>query len=158
MLKHSCASWKWSGNLLLFFDIPLGVIRILGQTRPLLLGLEQAGGSWLASAEVSYHGSTGFLSSNYIHARSMLQVPGILFEEIVFEAPDASGSPFWTLWAPFRRHTDIYLQHIWTSTLVYINMSHHGLGEQRCSYCTFAPLHGGDSYIYKGHVHIYMYI
>ena len=37
------------------------MIRILGQTRPLLLGLEQAGGSWLASAEASSHGSTGFL-------------------------------------------------------------------------------------------------
>ena len=48
--------------------IPLGVIRILDQTRPLLLVLEHAGGSWLASAEDSYHGSTGFLSSNYINA------------------------------------------------------------------------------------------
>ena len=104
MLKHSFASWKRSGNLLLFLDIPLGVIRILGQTRPLLLILEHAGGSWLASAEDSYHGSTGFVSSNYIYAWSLLQVQGISFEEIVFEVPDASGSPFWTLWAPFRRH------------------------------------------------------
>ena len=37
-------------------------------------------------------------------------------------------------------------------------MSHHGLGEQRGSHCTFAPLHGGDAYIHKGHGHIYMYI
>ena len=37
-----------------FFDIPLGVIRILDQTRPLLIVLEHASGSWLASAEESY--------------------------------------------------------------------------------------------------------
>ena len=37
-------------------------------------------------------------------------------------------------------------------------LSHHGLGEQRGSHCTFAPLHGGDAYIHKGHGHIYMYI
>ena len=104
MLEHSLASWKRSGNLLLFLDIPLGVIRILGQTRPLLLVLEHAGGSWLASAEDSYHGSTGFLASNYINAWSMLQVQGISIEEIVFEVPDASGSPYWTLWPPLGRH------------------------------------------------------
>ena len=85
-----------------FFDIPLGVIRILDQTRPLLIVLEHASGSWLASAEDSYHRSTGFVSSNYIYAWLMFQVQGILFEEIVFWAPDASGSPFWTLWGSLQ--------------------------------------------------------
>ena len=28
-------------------------------------------------------------------------------------------------------------------------MSHHGLGEQSGSHCTFAPSHGGDAYIQK---------
>ena len=34
----------------------------------------------------------------------MLQVPGILFEEFVFWAPDASGSRFSSLLGSFRRH------------------------------------------------------
>ena len=67
-----------------FMYIPLGVIRIPDQTRSSLLVLEHASGSWLASAEDSYHRSTGFLSSHYINACSMSQVQGILFEEIVF--------------------------------------------------------------------------
>ena len=43
-------------------------------------------------------------SSNYIFAWLMLQVPGILFEEFVFWAPDASGSRFSSLLGSFRRH------------------------------------------------------
>ena len=86
MLQHSRASWKRSGNLLLFLDIPLGVIRILDQTRPLLLVLEHASGSWLASAEDSYHGSTGFVSSKYILAWSMLEITGIVWDVLTFLA------------------------------------------------------------------------
>ena len=48
--------------------IPLGVIRIPDQTRLLLVVLEYASGSWLASAQDSHHRSTGFVSSNYILA------------------------------------------------------------------------------------------
>ena len=47
---------------------PLGVIRILVKTPPLLIVLEHASGSWLASAQDSYHRSTGFVSSNNIFA------------------------------------------------------------------------------------------
>ena len=47
-------------------NIPLGVIRIPDKTRPLLIVLEHASGSWLASAQDSYHRSTGFAPSNYI--------------------------------------------------------------------------------------------
>ena len=47
---------------------PLGVIRILDKTLPLLIVLEHASGSWLASAQDSYHRSTGFSSSNNIFA------------------------------------------------------------------------------------------
>ena len=36
-----------------FYDFPLGVIRILGQTRPLLIVSEHARAFWLASAEDS---------------------------------------------------------------------------------------------------------
>ena len=50
----------------IFLDIPLGVIRILDQTRPLLIVFEHASGSWLASAEDLHHRSTGFVSANYI--------------------------------------------------------------------------------------------
>ena len=47
---------------------PLGVIRFLDQARPLLIVLEFASGSWLASAEDSHHGSTGFAYPNDIFA------------------------------------------------------------------------------------------
>ena len=50
----------------IFLDIPLGVIRIFDQIHLLLLVLEHASGSWLASAEDSYHRSTGFAALNYI--------------------------------------------------------------------------------------------
>ena len=36
------------------------MVRILDQTRPLLIVLEHARGCWLASAEDSHHGRTGF--------------------------------------------------------------------------------------------------
>ena len=107
-LFFACSlSWHWamtchvgSSGLLAYYNFcgfPLGVIRILDQTRPLLIVLEHASGSWLASAQDSYQWITGVVSSNYIFAWWMLTVPGILFEEIVFSVSDASGSRFWSL-------------------------------------------------------------
>ena len=47
-------------------SVPLGVSRLPDKTRPLLIVSEHASGSWLASAQDSYHRSTGFAPSNYI--------------------------------------------------------------------------------------------
>ena len=66
--------------------VPLGVSRIADQTRPLLIVSEHASGSWLASAEDSYHGNTGFLSSKYILAWSMLEITGIVWDVLTFLA------------------------------------------------------------------------
>ena len=104
MLKHSCASWKWSGNLLLFLDIPLGVIRILDQTRPLLLVLEHASASWLASAEDSYHGSKVLYPRTTSILDRCCKSKGYFLKKSCFLAPDAFGSSFWSLWGSCHGH------------------------------------------------------
>ena len=67
-------------------SVPLGVSRIADQTRPLLIVSEHASGSWLASAQDSYHRSTGFAPSNYIFGWSMLKIKGIVWDVLAFLA------------------------------------------------------------------------
>ena len=83
---RSVVKMRGSGRGSTTSSVPLGVSRIADQTRPLLIVSEHASGSWLASAEDSYHGNTGFLSSKYISAWSMLEITGIVWDVLTFLA------------------------------------------------------------------------
>ena len=83
---HPVVKMRGSGRGSTTSSVPLGVSRIADQTRPLLIVSEHASGSWLASAEDSYHGNTGFVSSKYIFAWSMLEITGIVWDVLTFLA------------------------------------------------------------------------